>query len=1270
MEQQEPMTSGLIRCPQCGAELRQGSTPEGLCPGCLLLAAACEPVLFAASPAELPAPGESFGVWRILRVLGEGGMGIVYLAEQEQPIRRQVALKVIKLGMDTREVVARFQSEQQALALMDHPNIAQVYEAGSTQHGRPYFAMEYVPGIPITQYADEHRLNPRARLGLFLQVCDAVQHAHQKGIIHRDLKPSNVLVTERDGHAVPKIIDFGLAKATEQRLTEVTVFTRAGVVIGTPEYMSPEQASAGARDIDTRTDIYSLGVLLYELLVGAAPFDRKELRQAGWDEILRMIREQDPPRPTTRLQSLGAAAAGVAERRNTDAGSLARQLRGDLDWIIMKALEKDRARRYTSASELAADLERHLRDEPVAASPASALYRARRFVRKNKVKVVATAAALLCLVAGLGVSTAMYLRAERQRVLAERQSYVANLNDAEAHIRSSEIALAQRFLLLCPPALRGWEWRHLWHEADTSIATLYAQQASQASVYQLNSTLAFRSDQSRLYFNNDVIVQAWDLRTFRPVATFGGYGKILAMDPNASRVLVGAAGDRPIAPRERVLDLRGVAGNTLRVVEVLTGKTVAHLNGLDREVGAAAFSADGGQVATGSPDGSVRISDATSGRIVFDLPAYGSPVLCLAFGRDGQRAAAGHGDGALRVFELASKRVRFTKEGGGRVAAVAFSDDGNRVASASRDGAIRVWDAASGATISVAKTDSRPSMVAALAFDPDGRRLISGMGTEAEIWEADTGKALTTLRGYGGRVPIVSVAFSPDGTRALAALMTGEVKIWEAPRNEGLLAPGAPDPSFPTMPAPTAVSADGSLVALAQEDNTIAIRRAGSEKLVSILAGHQGPARALAVSPDGRLVASGSYDKTVRVWNVLTGAPVCVLRGHEGVVASMAWSPDGTRLASAAQGGKPVRIWKAASGQALATLAVPADPRTPVNIAFSPDGTRVLAGFGVVRGRGQGGGIGVWDAFTGQPILEPGRGERLDRPVFAVAYSPDGKRILAGLFGGELHVLDAVTGKSLAYWQAHEALGLAVACSPDGTRVVSGSQDQSIRIWDAVTFELLLTLRGQEQAVGRLIFTADGTRLISTPALQVWDTRSVYHPDAEALVDSLYQKLGFARDVLAHLQADRKLDDSLRQAAARLAQVRGERPGILNNLGWGVVKSAGASAEAYRLARRQAEEAVRLAPWSPNYNGTLGFAHYRLGEYQQAIDRLTRAGELFGTPDPEDVACMAMARYRLGQTAQARSDLERARALMKGASEYPAADNVEAILREAEALIK
>ncbi len=349
-----------VRCASCGLPLDPPG-PGGLCPICLLkigMQAAEEPDTAGAAPGGAPAasvPGV-IGPYHLLQALGEGGMGLVYLAEQREPLVRRVALKLIKPGMATREVLARFEAERQALALMDHPNIARVLDAGLGPGDRPYFVMEYVAGVPITDYCDRHRLPNAERLQIFLQVCAALQHAHQKGIIHRDLKPSNILVTVQDGKPVPKVIDFGIAKATRQGSVERAAFTRLGMLIGTPEYISPEQAEASGLEVDTTTDIYSLGVVLYELLTGVLPFDGEMLRGAGYAEMQRIIREQDPPKPSLRVTQLGATGDEAARQRQTTPPALGKQLRGDLDAIAMKAMEKDRTRRYASASEFAADI--------------------------------------------------------------------------------------------------------------------------------------------------------------------------------------------------------------------------------------------------------------------------------------------------------------------------------------------------------------------------------------------------------------------------------------------------------------------------------------------------------------------------------------------------------------------------------------------------------------------------------------------------------------------------------------------------------------------------------------------------------------------------------------------------------------------------------------------------------------------------------------------------------------------------------------------------
>ena len=499
-------------------------------------------------------PGAQIGRYKLLQKLGEGGFGVVYMAEQKEPVKRRVALKIIKMGMDTQQVVARFEAERQALAMMDHPNIAKVLDAGATDTGRPYFVMELVKGVPITKYCDDNSLTTQERLELFIPVCHAIQHAHQKGIIHRDIKPSNVMVTLHDGVPVPKVIDFGIAKATQQELTGKTIFTQYNQFIGTPAYMSPEQAEMSGLDIDTRSDIYSLGVLLYELLVGRTPLDGKELMSGGYDEIRRRIKEEEPAKPSTRVKTLaGEEQSTVAKHRKVAPEQLSSELRGDLDWIVLKALEKDRTRRYETANGFALDIKRFLENQPVAAVPPSPAYLLRKYVRRHRGALAVAAAIAGLLVVGTTVSTWQAVRAtraqaaeleqklfaqtqqkkaetqqrraetEQQRADAQTQKasasdqhsrrllYASDMNLAQQSLKFNNLGKARRLLERHRPQpgeedLRGWEWRYLWQLTRSSaLVTLTNRPKPGLDV-------SFSSDGSRLAVGWwDGHVDLWDI---------------------------------------------------------------------------------------------------------------------------------------------------------------------------------------------------------------------------------------------------------------------------------------------------------------------------------------------------------------------------------------------------------------------------------------------------------------------------------------------------------------------------------------------------------------------------------------------------------------------------------------------------------------------------------------------------------------------------------------------------------------------------------------
>jgi len=732
------------------------------------------------------ATGTVIGRYKLLEKIGEGGFGEVWAAEQKKPVKRRVALKIIKLGMDTKQVVARFEAERQALALMDHPNIAKVLDAGATETGRPYFVMELVRGIPITGYCDQAKLSTRKRLDLFIKVCNAIQHAHQKGIIHRDIKPSNILITLHDGAPVPRIIDFGIAKATQQELTEMTIYTLHQQFIGTPAYMSPEQAEMSGLDIDTRSDIYSLGVLLYELLTGRTPFDEKELMRSGVEQMRRIIREQDPPKPSTKFATLEIEEQSTtATHHSTDSPRLISLLRGDLDWIVMKCLEKDRTRRYETANGLALDVTRYLENEPVIARPPTTIYRLQKAWRRNKVIYVAGCIVLTSLIIGISVSVWQALVAidarkdaeranERERTLrtkaeeGERKqrliAYATDMKLGREYLKKHDLKKVEELLDRYKTKsddeedLRDVEWQHLYQSiAGNETYTLpHEAEVRDVSLSQDGKLLASISMSGK-------------------VRLFKVQSQELLQEHGGGNMPYGAQdGSVAISPDGRFLaaDQQG----TLMVWNADDEVVVLEVPHVAAPI---SFSSDSKYLAAVAEAGLQiwNTSDWTKTRQLETSPASGnSRIYSLVFTPDSKRLifAPTRFTSRLIVYNLVDDSVE--GELAGLDSPRVISTNGLIVAAGGREGYVCVWDLLS--RKSLGKFKAHNSIVVGVALSPDGKTLVTG-GNDSDIrlWDTKTFDALGLLKGHHNQV--WDLTFSGNGQYLASASMDRSVKLWE-----------------------------------------------------------------------------------------------------------------------------------------------------------------------------------------------------------------------------------------------------------------------------------------------------------------------------------------------------------------------------------------------------------------------------------------------------------------------------------------------------------
>lgn len=971
------------------------------------------------TPPNIEQPGMVIGRYKLLQQIGEGGFGVVYMAEQRHPIRRRVALKIIKLGMDTKQVVARFEAERQALAMMDHPNIAKVFDAGATDTGRPYFVMELVKGISITEYCDKNNLNTRQRLEIFIDICKAVQHAHQKGIIHRDIKPSNVLITLRDDDSpVPKVIDFGIAKATQARLTEKTLFTELRQFIGTPEYMSPEQARMGELDIDTRCDIYSLGVLLYELLTGTTPFDAQTLREAGYNEIQRIISEDEPPKPSTRLSTLGDSLSDVAKHRNSEPKQLQRTIRGELDWIVLKALEKDRTRRYETANGLAGDVQRYLCDEPVVAGPPSKVYRLRKFVRRNQVPVMTAAAVAAVIVIGFIVSTLMYIQAEQARAnestarieaveakhLAEKsedaekqQRHRAEKLLAEAHLdrgiklinEGNSLGLldildacetAKEIPVLRESAARMWAIAHdllsdrLLHVMDGA------------------RNLTFSPDGKLLATSSDNTAQLWNVQTGQP------HGSPLQLEKTISAIV--------FSPDGKLLAAHSVEG-AAQMWETVTGKPVGPILRHENRttwytrsaLDSAVFSPDGKLLATGGVDGTVRLWDTKTGRTNGPPLQHNGQVWILAFSPNGKLLVSGSlggSDISAKVWNVDTGKLHIPplqhQQG---LTKVAFSPDGKFVATASWDKTCTLWETDTG---KIHKQSQYSNWITDIIFGSDGDAFgfRHSKETPVQLWETETNQKYIEALQHGDNTFLV--AFDPDGRLFATGALDQRVRLWE--------------------------NADG---------------QAYSRSLFN-----QGLLEKVEFSPDGKLLAVAAGQ--ARIWRTFQPLDTEVVpyddrfanvvysewRDHTNVV----FDSDGNPVATADKG--TVYLWDPANEQ---SVEFPTGGWVN-SLICSLDGKLVAVSLADHTAR-------VYDVETKQKIHT----FKCIGDVLGIAFSHDGKTLATGTGEGVIQQWDLSTGKQCDMFPRLHKKVWPMAYSPEGDilATISDEKARTLRIWDITT---------------------------------------------------------------------------------------------------------------------------------------------------------------------------------------------------------------------------